>query len=84
MLSDLVFLEWSGSESNRRPPACKAGALPIELPPRRTSMIGESRRDENGTVLDRAFHGFYARIANSGPKKTTGPAQESPSSSRVR
>ena len=24
---------WSWSESNRRPPACKAGALPIELQP---------------------------------------------------
>src|SRR5690606_15073926 len=25
---------WSWTESNRRPPACKAGALPIELQPR--------------------------------------------------
>ncbi len=25
---------WSRSESNRRPPACKAGALPTELRPR--------------------------------------------------
>src|SRR5690348_4603419 len=27
--------EWSGPGSNRRPPACKAGALPAELPARR-------------------------------------------------
>ena len=28
---------WRWTESNRRPPACKAGALPIELHPRRKS-----------------------------------------------
>ena len=28
------FLEWSQPGSNRRPPACKAGALPTELWPR--------------------------------------------------
>ena len=50
--------KWSGSESNRRPPACKAGALPIELPPRRTSMIGESRRGDNGTVLESGISWF--------------------------
>src|SRR4051812_17941707 len=26
--------EWSGPGSNRRPPGCKPGALPAELPPR--------------------------------------------------
>ena len=30
----LDVTEWSGPGSNRRPPACKAGALPAELPPR--------------------------------------------------
>ena len=29
--------KWSGPGSNRRPPACKAGALPAELPPRRST-----------------------------------------------
>ena len=33
----LDVTEWSGPGSNRRPPACKAGALPAELPPRRTA-----------------------------------------------
>ena len=36
---EFVFLDerpdwWSQTGSNRRPPACKAGALPIELQPR--------------------------------------------------
>ena|ERR1022692_1407549 len=30
------FLRWSQPGSNRRPPACKAGALPAELWPRRS------------------------------------------------
>ena len=29
---------WRRTESNRRPPACKAGALPIELRPLRTLL----------------------------------------------
>jgi hypothetical protein len=32
--------EWSQPGSNRRPPACKAGALPTELWPRRSQMVG--------------------------------------------
>ena len=31
---------WSQSGSNRRPPACKAGALPAELWPRKTVVVG--------------------------------------------
>jgi hypothetical protein len=27
-------VKWSGGDSNAQPPACKAGTLPIELPPR--------------------------------------------------
>ena len=30
---------WSQSGSNRRPPACKAGALPAELWPRKTMVV---------------------------------------------
>ena len=32
--SELIDRWWSQTESNRRPPACKAGALPTELWPR--------------------------------------------------
>ena len=40
-LSILVHLEWRRTGSNRQPPACKAGALPIELRPhRRTTLEG--------------------------------------------
>ncbi len=36
---------WSQTESNRRPPACKAGALPTELWPRiRAPVIGDTGR----------------------------------------
>ena len=40
---------WSQTGSNRRPPACKAGALPTELwpragrPPRRRNLVGPGR-----------------------------------------
>ena len=58
---DLGFLEWSGSESNRRPPACKAGALPIELPPlRRVSLAG--RLPDDGMAKGRcSCHLFRAQ-----------------------
>jgi hypothetical protein len=42
---------WSWTESNRRPPACKAGALPTELQPRfgvggqRDNMVMRPRKD---------------------------------------
>ncbi len=40
-LSILVRLQWRRTGSNRQPPACKAGALPIELRPRsRTTKKG--------------------------------------------
>src|SRR5438093_10453017 len=31
--------EWSGRDSNPRPPGCKPGALPAELPPRTSYKI---------------------------------------------
>src|SRR5687767_849174 len=36
---------WSQTESNRRPQACKASALPTELWPRRNTHIIEARTD---------------------------------------
>ena len=33
-----AHLWWSGPGSNRQPPACKADALPVELPPRSRLM----------------------------------------------
>src|SRR5262249_5460981 len=39
-----AFIQWSQPESNRRPPACKAGALPTELWPRRASSLTASPR----------------------------------------
>jgi hypothetical protein len=40
---------WSRSDSNRRPPACKAGALPTELRPR--IVIGVASDKEELTCL---------------------------------
>jgi hypothetical protein len=40
---------WSQTESNRRPPACKAGALPTELWPRTAiNKILGTQQSENG------------------------------------
>ena len=36
---------WSQTESNRRPPACKAGALPTELWPLRSQQSEDQRTD---------------------------------------
>lgn len=47
-----AFDEWSGGDSNSQLPACKAGTLPIELPPRRVLSVGHSRNHgKHGTVL---------------------------------
>ena len=37
-----VFVLWSQPGSNRRPPACKAGALPAELRPRSPRIQGKA------------------------------------------
>ena len=39
-----IRIWWSLSGSNRRPPACKAGALPSELRPRSEAQIRRRRR----------------------------------------
>jgi hypothetical protein len=41
----LAEMWWSQTESNRRPPACKAGALPTELWPRRRADAGRRSTD---------------------------------------
>jgi hypothetical protein len=41
---------WSQTGSNRRPPACKAGALPTELWPRQKSAV-RNRRSEAGPLI---------------------------------
>ena len=38
-----VARKWSGRDSNPRPLACKASALPIELPPRPERIGGVTR-----------------------------------------
>ena len=59
-LAGLHFIEWSQRGSNPRPPACKAGALPAELWPRRyrrprpTIVLGLRRISESdGACLSR-------------------------------
>ena len=39
---------WSQTGSNRRPPACKAGALPTELWPRSGTSAGQPRLEDGG------------------------------------
>lgn len=41
-VNDLFSLQpwWSRTGSNRRPPACKAGALPAELRPHKVKLVG--------------------------------------------
>src|SRR6185437_938484 len=39
LTTDPGQLPWRRSGSNRRPPACKAGALPAELRPRKQSSV---------------------------------------------
>src|SRR4030095_5340938 len=38
---------WSGPGSNRRPPGCKPGALPAELPPLTTSDQRQATSDQH-------------------------------------
>ena len=50
--------KWSQPGSNRRPPACKAGALPIELWPRKTLWERGKNRDK---IKQRLL--YYSRVA---------------------
>jgi hypothetical protein len=47
---------WSQTESNRRPQACKASALPTELWPRRNTHIIEARTDCKLPATSDAIH----------------------------
>src|SRR6184192_558087 len=52
---------WSQTESNRRPPACKAGALPTELWPLQRTEDGRQKADLNicpSSVLRRPSSDF--------------------------
>ncbi len=46
--SDIRYMIWSRSESNRRPPECKSGALPTELRPRASE--GRTRDQDPGRI----------------------------------
>ncbi len=75
MLRDLWTLwltlgrEWSGWESNPRPPACKAGALPTELPPRRSrcqsNRMPADFRDVWG-LIGETSRGYYRSTGGRG------------------
>ena len=73
--------QWSGADSNRQLPACKAGTLPIELPPLtvRTHTMREAEREGfEPSVRRYAVH----RISNPAPSAARAPprdrAQHSP------
>ena len=44
---------WSWTGSNRRPPACKAGALPTELQPRYVNVVGLDGFEPSTPALSR-------------------------------
>ena len=59
---------WSQTGSNRRPPACKAGALPTELWPRPRTRRGNSPRPEKWWAwedLNFRPHAYQARALTS-------------------
>jgi hypothetical protein len=58
LLATRLPTSWSQPGSNRRPPACKAGALPTELWPRRSSSL---RRWAGGSGPDRRRGGMAIR-----------------------
>jgi hypothetical protein len=49
---------WSQTGSNRRPPACKAGALPTELWPRRARRIRSDGNQKPEVKNQRSISGF--------------------------
>src|SRR3990172_3568125 len=61
--------EWSGPDSNRRPPGCKPGALPTELPPRTATIYaGRNRRIKvrGGNRSRRAPEGVEGGVGGEG------------------
>ena len=62
---------WSRPGSNRRPPACKAGALPAELRPRsRRPEVRDQRSGIRGQSRSAAPPAARFRRLNGGPGKT--------------
>src|SRR5215216_3142168 len=61
---------WSQTESNRRPQACKASALPTELWPRRNTHIIEARTDCKLPATSDAIH--IVRKPSTGPARMNG------------
>ena len=61
---------WSRTGSNRRPPACKAGALPTELRPRK-AMVGPGRFELPTSRLS----GVRSNQLSYGPPRTAGIIQ---------
>ena len=58
---------WSQTESNRRPPACKAGALPTELWPRATTGLpSRSSRQSARLRLSGSGAAAFSRFASEG------------------
>src|SRR5690606_24827452 len=62
---------WSEPDSNRRPPACKAGALPTELSPRRYARqrLTESVASAQRSASARPERAFFT------PKNTAAPTR---------
>jgi hypothetical protein len=79
---------WSQTGSNRRPPACKAGALPTELWPRRRSRIrSHAVMPHRGRPLsvarlsdpkDRDPHGARASLTQGSGRQDHGGTQATP------
>src|SRR6267154_2159861 len=70
--SEFVFLGreqnpdwWSQTGSNRRPPACKAGALPAELWPQKSGSVGAANRSSR-KAPGLAFQSCFAFQATPG------------------
>ena len=59
---------WSQTESNRRPPACKAGALPTELWPRAVTWLANrsSRRAAQASPFRASSGNLRIAFANEG------------------
>ena len=87
---------WSVSGSNRRPPACKAGALPAELTPRsrfvvrlrrtfasRRPLAGRAPRSNPGARPRKARHGVCVRRRRTTQENLVGRDGLEPSTSRL-
>ena len=54
---------WSRRDSNSRPPACKAGALPAELRPRKLGLMKKNVGDARAGAREiPAFETYFVRL----------------------